>query len=291
MSLREGLEWTVFDTPVALEEVTAPTVIEDNTLKIYAKDKSGVSALYYKDDAEVEHDLSGGLTGTGVANRIAYWASASVLAANAALTLGRVPFADSNGLLTDSAGLFFDSANVRVGVGTSTPQRGIHVKGSGAINTPIIIERSDGLANFSGFNLTGSPTVNNAFLALFGGGGSHDGTFANAAVTSLFAIYAGENWTSTAKGSYLTFETTPLGSTTRAEAFRVSPSKHLIGVETATDPTAAQLTSGSNAKDRLGFYMKNDKIVFAYNNGGTVTYVTLALDGSATTWVHNTTAP
>jgi hypothetical protein len=63
-------------------------------------------------------------------------------------------------------------------------------------------------------------------------------------------------------------------------------------VETGTDPSAAQLTvAGSNAKDTLGVYMKNDKLVFAYNNAGTVTYITIPLDGSTTTFTHSTTAP
>lgn len=141
MSLREGLEWTVYDTPIALEEVTAPSIIEDNTLKIYAKDKAGVSALYYEDDAEVEHDLSGGFTGSGTANRLAYWTGATVLAANAALTfhrvlvadvnglpanngaltLGQVVVPDSNGELTGESGLFWDATNKRLGIGTNTP--------------------------------------------------------------------------------------------------------------------------------------------------------------------------
>lgn len=61
--------------------------------------------------------------------------------------------------------------------------------------------------------------------------------------------------------------------------------------ETSSDPSAADLTSGSNAKDRFQVYMKSDKIVIAYNNAGTVTYISLPLDGSTTTWTHSTTAP
>jgi hypothetical protein len=63
------------------------------------------------------------------------------------------------------------------------------------------------------------------------------------------------------------------------------------GLEVAANPSAADLTSGANAKDRLQVYMKADKLVFAYNNAGTVTYITLDLDGSDTTWTHGTSAP
>lgn len=63
------------------------------------------------------------------------------------------------------------------------------------------------------------------------------------------------------------------------------------GAERAADPSAADLTSGANAKDRIQIYMKNDKFVIAYNDAGTVTFITIPLDGSTTTWTHSTSAP
>lgn len=64
-------------------------------------------------------------------------------------------------------------------------------------------------------------------------------------------------------------------------------------IESSSLPTAASLTSdsGTNPKDRLGFQMYNDKLVFSYNNAGVVTYLSLPLDGSSTTWTHGTTPP
>jgi hypothetical protein len=62
--------------------------------------------------------------------------------------------------------------------------------------------------------------------------------------------------------------------------------------EIAADPNSTALTSGGNAKDRMGVYMKNDKIVFAYNHSGTVRYVTFAMDGgTGVAWNHTSTAP
>lgn len=62
--------------------------------------------------------------------------------------------------------------------------------------------------------------------------------------------------------------------------------------ERSADPSAADLTSGANAKDRVQMYMKSDKLVFAYNDGaGTVNYLTIPLDGSTTTWTNGTSAP
>lgn len=57
--------------------------------------------------------------------------------------------------------------------------------------------------------------------------------------------------------------------------------------EQDADPTSTQLDS----LDSGAIYFKNNKLVIAYNNGGTITYVTIPLDGSTTTWTHNTTAP
>src|SRR3970282_3006951 len=55
--------WSLINSPLRFQEVTAPAAgkIGDNTLALYAKDRSGVSGLFYKDDADVEHDL-GALT-------------------------------------------------------------------------------------------------------------------------------------------------------------------------------------------------------------------------------------
>jgi hypothetical protein len=61
--------------------------------------------------------------------------------------------------------------------------------------------------------------------------------------------------------------------------------------EVDANPSAAELTSGANAKDKLAAYMKADKLVFAYNNAGTVTYLSIPLDGSSTVWTHGTSAP
>ena len=98
-----GMEWIVIDTPIQLKEVSSIATPLADKLKLYAKDKAGVSALYYKDDAGNEKDLSGGLTGSGTANRLAYWTSTTVLAANAALTQNHILVADVNGLPTGNA--------------------------------------------------------------------------------------------------------------------------------------------------------------------------------------------
>lgn len=57
--------------------------------------------------------------------------------------------------------------------------------------------------------------------------------------------------------------------------------------EATADPTTSQLTAG----DHFALYRKNDKFVIAHNVGGTINYLAIALDGSATTWTQGTSAP
>jgi len=57
--------------------------------------------------------------------------------------------------------------------------------------------------------------------------------------------------------------------------------------EEATNELAANLTTLAAGS----LYFKGDKFVIAYNNAGTMTYITIPLDGSTTTWTHSTSAP
>lgn len=41
----------------------------------------------------------------------------------------------------------------------------------------------------------------------------------------------------------------------------------------------------------VGMYVKDDKLVFAYNDGGTMQYLSIQLNGQQTTWTNTTTFP
>ena len=66
-----------------------------------------------------------------------------------------------------------------------------------------------------------------------------------------------------------------------------TPEGWQIATEASANPTIANLASLS----QFAIYMRADKFVIAYNNAGTITYIKIAMDGSATTIVHNTTVP
>lgn len=215
---RVGFEWQLIDTPIQLEEISAPPTPPSNVVRVYAKDKAGASALYLKDDAGSEREIgpANAVTGTGASGRLAFWTGTS--------TIG------------SSANFLWNDSDTRLHLFVAGANSGLH------------IERSNGQANFNGYRITGSATVADALLAIFAGGGSHTGASSDRVVTSLFGVYAGENWTSTAKGSYLTLETTPLLSTTRAERFRIGPSGQ-FGIGGATYGSAGQafLSGGASA--------------------------------------------
>jgi parallel beta-helix repeat protein len=66
-----------------------------------------------------------------------------------------------------------------------------------------------------------------------------------------------------------------------------------IALKEAKQPRVENLTSGESANilDRAALFVKNNKLVIAYNNAGTLTYLTIDLDGSDTTWAQGTSTP
>lgn len=82
-----------------------------------------------------------------------------------------------------------------------------------------------------------SATQIDMFLCFMGGHG-HDGTNWTAGTKALLAFKASENWSATAQGTYISFNTTKTGTTTRSEVMRCSPAANLLIGGTA-DPASA----------------------------------------------------
>lgn len=114
-----------------------------------------------------------------------------------------------------------------------------------------------------------------------------DNTSALTGDMAKFESVATENITTTGHGSDWRFFTVANGSTTQSERLRLAANGWLMQPEISVDPS----TSDLSADAAIAVYNKNDKFVIAYNNGGTITYVSIPLDGATTTWTHNTTAP
>jgi hypothetical protein len=124
---------------------------------------------------------------------------------------------------------------------------------------------------------------------------AHDGSGTDKDGANL--TLAGGNPTGQGAGSSLIFNTTDTGGSTSSTQQTSTERARFLGKgqlrfsELATNPTAAELSSGSNAEDRVALYMANDKICFSYNRAGTVNYLCAALDGTSTSWTNGSSAP
>lgn len=162
---------------------------------------------------------------------------------------------DSNvsGYLTLDTNLYSTAATERVritaagnvAIGTSSPLGLFHSSISGTTNnsyfdaygggTNLIFRRANGSL--------ASPTALLAddSIATFGARG-YDGTSFTTSAKSFIGINAAENWSNTAQGSYIIFNNTPAGSTTRAEVMRINPSGS-VGIGTSSPVTVSNQTS------------------------------------------------
>jgi hypothetical protein len=123
-------------------------------------------------------------------------------------------------------------ANGQLGVGTGTPQFKINVLGVvdptalsfdsyGTVASNIIGRRAEGTV--------GSPSAcltDDALLVLNGRGYGATG-FSNASRAAI-RLLAAENWTDTAQGAYIRFETTQAGGTNRTERMRITDTGDIL---------------------------------------------------------------
>ena len=131
-------------------------------------------------------------------------------------------------------------------------------------------------------------TQSGDFLCFMGGHG-HDGTSFTAGTKALLGFKAAENWGASAQGTYITFEVTPTGSTTRAEKARLSAAGY-FGVGT-TSPSCSmdvagtiRMTGETTPSSGAGvefFYTGGNGRVTAYDRTGGA-YRPFYLDGSET---------
>lgn len=142
-------------------------------------------------------------------------------------------------------------------------------KARGTVASPTVITTGDDLLTISGYGYVGATnTYQEAARITFDSAGTiSDSTTGIAGIIRfLTAATAAEP----------------------AERWQIGMGGWLVGTELTTDPATTDLIAANGG---VAIYTKSNKIVFAYDNAGTVTYASLALDGSSTAWVHNTTAP
>ncbi len=164
-------------------------------------------------------------------------ATAAITVANA--TAGNVPlYSDTSGDLTNSQ---IYQAGTNVGIGTSAPATALNVAGTnptlrvdnysntvgdspnfnflsarGVLGTPLATQSGDNLGQFAAAGYTGS-------------------AFPGSKVKVTFL--STENWTPTANGTAMTFQTTTNGTTARTERMRIDNTGYVgIGTTTPANP-------------------------------------------------------
>lgn len=283
--LEIGQEWLLYVTPFRMKEVAAgPTggeIIPD-AIALYAKDKSGTSALYFKNDAGTEQEIPIGITtGSGVNTRVAFWSGTSTLSSDADLTFvtdtltatkiviptaatfsfltqGRVPFAGAAGLLSDSTNLFWGNTNACLCLGDANQDtasiRLAMSSGAGVDPRLMLVNQFSGDANGPQVNVHKSrgalPSTHGAVQASDPLGGlffrGDDGVTFYLTAARIRSL-AGSLWSATNRECYLEFSTTPSASTTIAERFRIGAAGQW-GIGGATFGTALDVfTSGGAA--------------------------------------------
>ena len=214
------------------KEISTPDTPPADEIRQYASDSSGISTMCWKNDAGSEFCLptTGGtlVTGTGAAGRVTFWSGSSTLSSNANFTYDGSAAAGLGQLKVQAEGAANNARIEVVGHGASDP--GFQgARSSGTIASP-------------------SATAIDSFLTFLGGAGWNN-TPALVGNKALVGLKAEEGWTTTGQGTYITFETTPTGSTTRAEKMRLTGAGRL-GIGTTAPAVALQVVQD---QDGTGF--------------------------------------
>lgn len=116
---------------------------------------------------------------------------------------------------------------------------------------------------------TASPTASQSgdFLAGVNGRGYGTTGFASTARAGIF-MYAAETYSDSVQGSYLTFETTKIGGTTRTEKMRVADSGHIILTQAAV-PTATCTGTGTSPSTPTVVGTDNAFVITMFTGSGT----------------------
>jgi hypothetical protein len=161
----------------------------------------------------------------------------------------------AGGAGADTLRMVFDATNKRLGIGIASPQAPFEiVDDQGGSNNLVRLTRyggsatnpNIGMAIFAARNTLGSPVALSADDTIFRITGFGYGNAFLAATDVAIRMKAAELMSSSAHGTYITLETTPTGSTTVAERFRIGPSGQW-GIGGATYGTANNIYKSGGA--------------------------------------------
>jgi hypothetical protein len=163
----------------------------------------------------------------------------------------------ANGTSTsDTSNLFWSGS--RLGLGTESPRARLHLVSQGAVIYSDSYHYTDvnTITFRSAEGTLASPTatpINRVLGGIVGRGYYTDGTPEfSSKNTAAMLMYAAENYTSTAQGSYIVFGTTPTGSTTRAERMRIASDGN-VGILTTNPGKTLEINSATGDNLRLTY--------------------------------------
>lgn len=180
-------------------------------------------------------------------------------------TAGRLLIEGTANVLSQSPDLFWDFANDRLGIRTDSPECTLDIRSSGTSNTRgVQVSHYDNTTAFSQAKFIGrrargtqtSPTavLQNDSLASFNGRGRKATAWSD--TVGGFYIYANQNWTDAATGTYMTFRGVNDGGTTVSEWMRISQGNVAIGT-TATIGQRLRVRASSNLSTELALVIEN----------------------------------
>ena len=164
---------------------------------------------------------------------------------------------DASGVLelqSDGTTRQYIDSNGNVGIGTSSPSTLFEISGTSSV--PLRITNTSSLGSSSGgFAISSVPAIPSAADQRLGGivaSAYSSGTTYSFPVA--VSMWTSEAWTSTALGSYIRFETTANGQTTRTERMRIDSSGQvLVGKSTTANNVAGVQIGVENSYGRIFF--------------------------------------
>jgi hypothetical protein len=177
---------------------------------------------------------------------------------------GRILFEGADNVVRQSADLHWDSSNNRLGINTNTPECTLDVRSQGTSNRRgIQVTHYDNTTAFSQAKVIGrrargsvgspSAVLANDSIASFNGSAYKETGWSD--TLGGMYIYARQNFTDSATGTFITFRGVANGSTTVSEWVRINSTGMAIGWG-GTDPRAvldvkAQLSDASHVVFRI----------------------------------------
>ena len=157
-------------------------------------------------------------------------------------TVGRVLFEGTGNVVQESANLFWDNTNGRLGIGTSTPFWGLHYNTNGALNVGMFssfgntntFESMLYLLRGRGTQSLPSAILSGDNLGSLRMAGQYSSTVGQYNTGAKIEGVATENWSASANGTYLGFHTTAIGSNSILERMRIASTGNLL-INTTTD--------------------------------------------------------